>query len=323
VEQAVRETDLGADMALTPDEVERRTFPIADWGYERGEVHKFLVEVAATLRYALHSSFPSVTVVAPPTVTTPAPTTPAPTTPALTPLTPSTGASAADLTGLGHQVDDVVRAAEALGASLRQQAEAEATEIKARAELEAADRRREAERAADEQREQARRVLLAAEQQAAALVADAEQRAQETLRGAVDQARARAGRIERRAERHAERVGRFEADVHERLAAARADLDRALDRLTGTADEPVLDLSTERPGVRTGSLVPDAAPTTLTDDHGPIDPAVQLMRAAVGRAVGHATGHDTTASPAAPLPMPDPAGGRRAGVEPANATTEV
>lgn len=46
----------GQAMALTPDEIERRTFTIGDWGYERGEVHAFLSEVAATVRYTHHQS---------------------------------------------------------------------------------------------------------------------------------------------------------------------------------------------------------------------------------------------------------------------------
>ena len=278
-------------MALTPDEVERRTFPIADWGYERGEVHKFLVEVATTLRYAFHTSFPTVTVVSP--------------TPPPAPVAVPTG-EGTDLAGLGNQVDEVLRAASALGSSLRDQAEADATTIKAQAELDAADRLREAEAEAEARREQARRVLQAAEHQAAALLADAEQQAQDIVRGAVDQARARAERIERRAERHAERVQRFEADVHDRLTAARADLDKAIERLAGSADEPVLDLSTERPGVRIGSLIPGEPPAGSTVSvSDAVDPAARLMRAAVGRALDHATGRDQGTGPAAPaLPIP-------------------
>lgn len=282
-------------MPLTPDEVERHTFPIADWGYERGDVHKFLVEVAATLRYALHSSFPTVTVVNP------------------TPPSPATTEVHPDLSQLGNQVNEVIRAAETVAASVRDQAEAEATEIRARAELDASDRRRDAEIEVNALKDQARRVLQAAEQQAAAVIADAERQAQDARQRAVDQGRRRAERLERRAAHHAEQVRRYEEDVHERLSAARSDLDRAIIRLAGSPRYPVVDLSTQRPGVRVGSLTaghaaPDgteADPPEVIELRTPEAATVGLMRAAITRAADFAAGYGPTDEPAArPLPVP-------------------
>ncbi|MEZ5142522.1 MAG: hypothetical protein R2726_08405 [Acidimicrobiales bacterium] len=171
--------------------------------------------------------------------------------------------------------------------------------MRARAELEAAPTDGGSGSKVTDLRDQAKRVLQAAEQQAAALVAEAERRAQDTVRGAVDQGRLRAERIERRAERHADQVRRYEADVHERLTEARADLERAIARLTGSPDEPVLDLSTERPGVRIGSMTPGEPVPTPAEPS--LDPTARLMRAAVGRALDHATGRSAGQGPRPPL----------------------
>lgn len=45
-------------MALSPDDIERRTFAVLPEGYDVDEVRTFLLEVAATVRLALHSTQP-------------------------------------------------------------------------------------------------------------------------------------------------------------------------------------------------------------------------------------------------------------------------
>ncbi len=246
-------------MALTPDEIERRTFPIADWGYDRGEVHKFLVEVAATLRYAQHQSIPR--------VSRPEP------------------APRGDTQVVGKRVVEILRAAEELAAGIRDEAANEAAELRAQAELHVADRMREADAETARTREQAKRLLLAAQEKAARIVSDAQVQAESTIAAAEERANARAEHIERRARQHAERILRFEADVRERLEGARDDLRQAIERLVGSEERPVIDLTGARPAVRTGAgrpSDPEAVPTTAGLN---ADPLENMVRSAVDRAV--------------------------------------
>lgn len=296
-------------MALTPDEIERRTFPIADWGYDRGEVHKFLVETAATLRYAQHATLaPAQGVVvdkgpepekAPP--------------PELTGLVSEDGV--ADFTKVGEQVTRILEAAETLAAGLREDAENEMINARARAEKAAADRIREAEEDAVLIREQAKRVLVASQEQAARITNEAEDEATAIRSAAEQRLQQRNEKIQRVARQHADRVIRFEHDAVRRLEDARADLQRAIERLTGSEQNPVVDLSRGRAGVRTGSLelaegddvvvpiYPEPVPPTVAPSVEPAgsDPVSNLVRAAVERAVEHST----TRRSAPPAPPAD------------------
>lgn len=256
-------------MALTPDEIERRTFPIADWGYDRGDVHKFLVEVAATLRYAQHQSIPRV---------------------AARPEAPPRS----DTHAVGKRVVEILEAAEELAAGIRDEAANEAADIRAQAELQAADRLREAEAEVARTKEQAKRLLIAAQEKAARIVADAEAEAESMIATAEEQAKARAGQIERRARQHAQRILRFEADVRERLEGIREDLRQAIERLVGSEDRPIIDLTQERPLLRVGTGATDAVVDTDADADARTEPSPEtlaadpiegMVRSAVDRAV--------------------------------------
>ncbi|MCX7620475.1 MAG: DivIVA domain-containing protein [Acidimicrobiales bacterium] len=249
-------------MALTPDEIERRTFPIADWGYDRGEVHKFLVEVAATLRYAQHQSIPRVAPRAE--------------------LPPR-----ADAQMVSKRVVEILKAAEELAAGIRDEAANEAAGIRAQAELHAADRLREVEAQTARTKEQAKRLLLTAQEQAARIVAEAEAEAQAIVAAAEQEAKARASRIEHRARQHAARILRFEADTRVRLEGIREDLRHAIERLTGSEERPIIDLTEERPRLRIGNQQAhnqDTDPEPPPDAVAP-DPLEQMIRSAVDRAV--------------------------------------
>lgn len=300
-------------MALTPDEIERRTFPIADWGYDRGEVHKFLVETAAVLRYVQHAALST----APGVVVDPAPeevTARSRISPELAALVTEEGAI--DLHKVGDQVSRILEAAETLAAGLCEDAEREAIAIRAGAEQAAADRIREAEQDARVMRDQAKRVLVTSQEQAGRITSEAEEEATALRAAAEQRVQQRTEKIQRVAQQHADRVKRFERDTVRRLEDARADLQRAIEQLTGSIDNPVLDLSRPRPSIRTGSLeetvedgdqvvslyLESVSPAVTTPvepveaDTVGSDPVSNMVRAAVERAVEHSTTNRTGSS---------------------------
>ncbi len=268
-------------------------------------MHKFLVETAATLRYAQHAVMPPVGVVV-------AKAPEAPAAPKADAALVSSEDGSVDLAKVGEHVGRILEAAEALAAGLRADADNEVIAIRAGAEKAAADRRREAEDDARLIREQAKRVLIAAQDQAARIVAEADEEAASLRAAAEQRLQARTEKIQRVASQHADRVVRYEHDAVRRLEEARADLERAIERLTGSESRPVVDLSQSRPTVRTGALperadmtsdasarVPAPATPTVAEPiqtPGP-DPVSNLVRAAVERAVEHSTPRRSRSAP--------------------------
>lgn len=103
-------------MPLTPDQIEQHTFSLVAQGYEPEAVRKFLLEVAATVRLALHTT----NVTAATAASTPPP----------PPADP--------FERVGAEVAGVLRAAEDAANALRVEAEEEAAALRAGAEEEAA-----------------------------------------------------------------------------------------------------------------------------------------------------------------------------------------
>jgi hypothetical protein len=290
---------------MTPDAIERRTFAIADWGYDRGEVHTFLVEMAALLRAAQQGAAEA----------------------AGAGVTGAERRDAAralraealelaedgvvDPARLSEQISRILDAADAVAAGLRADAEQALLVARSNAEQEAADRMREAESDAETIREQAKRVLVSSQDQAERIVAEAEAHAESLRLAADERAKIRNQRLQRVADQHAERVLRFEHDAISRLRQAQADLQQAIERLTGSESSPVLDLSGGQPSVRVGSIerrsgrrtVPPVRPrvaersTQRTSDAPDADPVNRLVRAAVDRAVEHAGREPRVAAP--------------------------
>lgn len=318
-------------MALTPEEIEGRRFPLVAKGYDPKQVDRFLTEVAASYRYAMHHLLPGVN--------------------RQTGTTPSGDGGHALHQRVSAEVADILRAAERVGESLRSEADKEAAEIRSAAEADAARIRAEA----DQQRQQAKKALLRAQQQAETLVREAERQAEERLARVEAEAEQRAHRVLAGVRRRAEQMARAEQAAVERLRAVRDDIDTAIVRVAGSETEPVVDLTSGEPVVRIGdfpqapSMSPDPEdtdsatnaeraaeqrhpsagrdpyPTARTlsdpdvDEERERDSLRQLVRAAVLRAAEHAS---LDAAPTIP-PAGTAAGDRDEAVGPRTARTAV
>ena len=96
-----------------------------------------------------------------------------------------------------------------------------------------------------------------------------------------------------RSRRHAEQILRAERAVIERLHEVRTDVDSAIDRLAGSEERPVLDLTSGEPVLRVGGLLPTSTgegDTDTADD----DPLRTMIRAAVDRAADEGAAADDT-----------------------------
>lgn len=276
-------------MHRSPDEIQRRTFAIEDRGYDRDEVRVFLLEVASTLRLALHTTRPPIS-----------------TPPAAEPAAaPAGGDGGDDFTRLGAEVAEVLRAAHDAVAVLRNEA---ALEIEAQhqdAQARADELRRQADADAAWTHERAKRVLVTAQEQADALLADAERAGAELIEAARRQAEDHTAQVAERTRRHAEQILRAERDALRRLHQAQAGVAAAVEMLTGSESRPVVDLTELRPNLRLGSLSIEIEDTDADDEGGqeghdapgeptrpshrsPGDPVAHMVRHAVDRAVEHA-----------------------------------
>jgi DivIVA domain-containing protein len=251
------------EVALTPDEIEGREFHVVDQGYDMVQVDTFLTEVAASYRYAVHNLLPGASGVG-----------------QATGRHPSGGVTPDALTRVGQEVAEILRSAEKVAETVRNEADAEAAAVRARADLEAAELRQAAER----DREQAKRLLTHAQEQSETIVAEAGTEARALVEQAEADATQRADEVLGRSRRHAEQILRAERAVIERLHEVRSDVDSAIDRLAGSEDRPVLDLTSGEPVLRVGGPPaadddPDAA-----SEAGDEDPVRTMVRNAVGRA---------------------------------------
>ena len=252
-------------MRLTPEDIEARRFRLAPNGYECEAVDRFLAEVIETLRQQ-----PAEPVE--PVVTTP---------------------ETDEFSRAGQEIATILRAARDSAGAMRAEAEGLAASMRSRAELEAADLLRQAEA----ERGQAATVLAEAQQQADATVRDAEQQIAGAVAEATARGEARATQIIEAAERQAEVIRRGERAAHQRLLAARTDLQQAIDRLAGHDDRSLLDLTVAAPHGQAGDddLVVSAAQSNANGhaanghaaDEPAADPLLRMVRAAVGRAAQH------------------------------------
>lgn len=277
-------------MPLTPDQIEQRTFALVTDGYDPEAVRRFLLEVAATVRVALHA-----------TNLTPAPA-PAP--------APSGGDP---FERVGAEVAGVLRAAEDAATALRTEAEEEAAAVRAEAErellalrsatddeigelLERARREADAvlqraETDALTHHDRARRLLTAAQEQADAIVAEAEAQGKAVLANAREQADEHIRQVVLRARAHAEEILRAERDALRRLHEVQAQLAGAVDLLQHAEHRPIVDLTEARGTLRLGNL-DVAAPGNGEPVEAGVevrDPLVGMVRAAVDRAVQHSS----------------------------------
>lgn len=256
-------------MALTPDEIEGREFRVVDQGYDMVQVDTFLTEVAASYRYAVHNLLPGASGVGPATGRHPA----------------ATGTDA--LSRVGQEVSEILRSAEKIAETVRAEADSDAATVRARADLESA----ELHQAAERDREQAKRLLTHAQEQADTIVAEAEEQARTLVDQANEESTQRSEEMLGRSRRHAEQILRAERAVVERLHEVRTDVDSAIDRLAGSEERPVLDLTSGEPVLRVGGLLP-----TSTDDDadaaGDDDPLRTMIRAAVDRAADEGAAGD-------------------------------
>ena len=257
-------------MGLTPEQIEARRFRLAPNGYECEAVDRFLVEVIQALRDQ-----------------------------------PAGPSDADEFSRAGQEIASVLRAARDSAGAMRAEAEGLAASMRSRAELETADLRL----AAEVEREQSKVILTDAQQRVETLLREAEQQATATLAAATAQAATRATQITAEAERQADQIRRGEQASHQRLVAARTDLQQAIDRLDPTDERPVLDLTVTPPGLRTtgtgevrDAINPTTRPMPVTDGQGSpepapadsgvaTDPLLRMVRAAVGRAAQHSSSH--------------------------------
>jgi DivIVA domain-containing protein len=260
-------------VALTPDEIEGREFRVVDHGYDPVQVDTFLTEVAASYRYAVHNLLPGASGVG-----------------SATGRHPAAVSNAEALTKVGQEVADILRSAEKVAETVRAEAEADANSIRARTDLEVAELRQ----AAEQDRDHAKRLLTHAQQQAESIMAEAEQQAQLVAEQMTSDASQRADEMISRSRRHAEQILRAERAVIERLQEVRSDVDGAIDRLAGSEDRPVLDLTSGEAVLRVGDEAPAPAAGSGPE---PGDPVVEMMRAAVRRAAGAGAGGSDPAAP--------------------------
>lgn len=286
-------------MALTPDEIEGRDFRVVDQGYDRVQVDQFLTEVAASYRYAVHNMLPGASGVGSAAGRHPA----------------AAGTDA--LSRVGEEVSEILRSAEKIAETVRTEADNDAANVRSRADLEAT----ELHQAAERDREQAKKLLTHAQEQADTIVAEAEEQARAVLAQANDEATQTSEEMLGRSRRHAEQILRAERAVVDRLHEVRADVDAAIDRLAGSEERPVLDLTSGEPVLRIGGRLPSPEGDQAADEG---DPLRTMIRAAVDRAAGQGaagTGPDADTPTPDTDEAPDPAdsngtsadAGRRAG----------
>ena len=258
-------------MGLTPEQIEARRFRLAPNGYECEAVDRFLVEVIEALRDQ-----------------------------------PAGPSDADEFSRAGQEIASVLRAARDSAGAMRAEAEGLAASMRSRAELETADLRQ----TAEAERKQSKVILIDAQQRAETLLREAEQQATATLAAATAQAATRATQITAEAERQADQIRRGEQASHQRLVAARTDLQQAIDRLDPSDERPVLDLTVTPPGLRTtgasevgDAINPVTRPMPVTAGQVPSEPApadsavatdplLRMVRAAVGRAAQHSSSHE-------------------------------
>lgn len=235
-------------MRLTPEEIEARRFRLAPNGYECEAVDRFLAEITEELRNE-----------------------------------PAGRSEDDEFTRVGQEIAGLLRAARSSAGAVKAEADGLAASVRSRAELEAADIRKEA----DAHLEQARQVLAEAEAQAEVVRAEAERRVAEAVTTGRAEGEAQARTIIDEAERRAEEILRNERAAQQRLLAARTDLQQAIDRLSGTPDHALVDLTETGDVAATGARARAHHADEPAEPAPSTDPLLSMVRAAVGRAAEH------------------------------------
>ena len=201
-------------MAITPDEIENRVFPLVRRGYDPAEVDDFLRDVATTLAQAQGG------LATPPAAVAEAPMPPgAPA--AVTERGPD------DFEQMGEEVAAILRQAHESVATLRHRAEADAALIRQDAQREAD----ELTRRADADRQAAAIELEAARADADWLLSDVRRQAESAAAAAATLARERTREVIETAQAEARGAVTVQRNVRNRLEDTRDHIEQVLDRL--------------------------------------------------------------------------------------------
>lgn len=207
-------------MPITPDEIENRVFTLVRRGYEPSEVDAFLREVATALAQAQGGL---ATPAAPAPVATPAPE-----------LAAATPVGGDDFGRLGDEVAAILRQAHDSVAQLRHRAEADAALVREVANRDTAQIRA----SAQVDRDEAAQALQAAHAEAAQVRAELAREREQATQLVVAQAQERARLVIDEARGGAHDALTAQRDVRGRLQEARAEIDRALERLVDDDEDP-------------------------------------------------------------------------------------
>ena len=229
-------------VALSPEEIENRTFPAVVRGYERSAVDAFLHEVAAEVRRLQSAAARA--------VAQPAPVSAAQPEAAAAPVDP--------YETVGAQLATLLRTAGDSAARIRREAEDIAETTRREAE-------EEAERLLGSAEERAREVVASAEREADQLVAEANanlQRAQEEAQSIVEQARQEATEGLEHANARAERsiqeaeVTRLQAQeaANQARAQAERDAERIRQQAEGEADRLITEAQARNDQLRNANV---------------------------------------------------------------------
>jgi len=199
-------------MAITPDEIETKVFPLVRRGYDPTAVDDFLKDVATTLAQAQGGL-----------ATPPGPPPPPP--PPAAPL--GAEESLDDYNRLGEEVAAILRQAHESVAQLRHRAEADAALIRQNAQREAD----ELTRRADADRQAAAIELEAARTEADRILADVARQADGAAAAATVLAHQRTQEVIEAARAEARGAVTVQRNVRGRLEDTRDHIDQALDRL--------------------------------------------------------------------------------------------
>ncbi len=196
-------------MAITPDEIETKVFPLVRRGYDPTAVDDFLKDVATTLAQAQGG------LATPPEAVAEAPA------PAVEPVAPD------DYNRLGEEVAAILRQAHESVAQLRHRAEADAALIRQNAQREAD----ELTRRADADRQAAAIELEAARTEAGRILEDVQRRTAGVADAAAVAAEQRVREVVEAARAEARGAVTVQRNVRGRLEDTRDHIDQALDRL--------------------------------------------------------------------------------------------
>ena len=246
-------------MAITPDEIETKVFPLVRRGYEPAAVDDFLKDVATTLAQAQGG-------LATPPVPEAEATAPEPVAEPAAEPDAVTVRGPDDFGQLGEEVAAILRQAHESVAQLRHRAEADAALIRQNAQREA----QELTRRADADRQAAAIELEAARHESDRILADVQRQADGAAAAAAALARQRTQEVIEAARAEARGAVTVQRNVRGRLQDTREHIDLALDRLVEEDTDlfATIDLTDAALAV---AAVDDLGPDRGDDSEGPAD----------------------------------------------------